>query len=265
MKIRLNLLLSIVFLFCAVSFGQKTEPVTTGETKPADKKTAPAVTNAVKLPSAAEIIEKYVAAIGGRAANEKIKTRVTKGTVELAPMGIRGTAETFQAAPDKSYAKTTLGGIGEIIEAFDGKNAWSVNPLQGNRDKTGDELVQTKLLNNFYRDINLEKLYPKMEVKGIEKVGDREAYVVVATPEGLEPETFYFDVKSGYLLRSDTVYVSPEGKMPVKTFFEDFREVDGIKIAYKVRAVMPQFELITVLTEIKHNVTVEDGLFAKPK
>ena len=188
-----------------------------------------------------------------------------KGTVEIAPMGIKGTLESQAVAPDKSHTKMNLAGIGESVESYDGKVSWSANPLQGNRDKTGEELLQTKLISNFHREINLEKLYPKMEVKGIEKIGEKDAYVVVGTPEGLAPETFYFDKQSGLILRTDSVFVSPEGKMPAKTFYEDFREVDGVKIPHKIRAVLPQFEIITIVTEIKHGAPIDDAKFAKPK
>lgn len=256
---KLKLIIASIFLLLMVggAFGQKPKSAKTPD-KPADAKPA-------KLPSAKKILAKYLQAIGGRAANEKFKTRLTKGTLEFAPVGIKGTFETYAAAPDKSYNKTNLQGIGEIVEGFDGTTAWSVNPIQGNRVKEGEELLQTKLISSFYRDTNLEKLYPKMEVKGTEKVGDKETYVVVATPNGLAPETFYFDVKSGLLVRSDMTVVSPEGKITTQTFYDDYREVDGVKTAYKMRAVLPQFEIITIITEIKNDVKVEDSLFAKPK
>ncbi|HLM62219.1 MAG TPA: hypothetical protein VK308_15550 [Pyrinomonadaceae bacterium] len=217
------------------------------------------------MPTVQEILAKYTQAIGGREANEKIKSRMTKGTLELAPMGIKGTFETYTAAPGKSINRTNLAGIGEIIEGFDGTTAWSINPLQGNRDKQGDELAQAKLIYNFYRETNLDKLYPKMEVKGIEKVGANDAYVVVGTPAGLPPETFYFDTKSGLLLRQDATLISPEGNQSVKVFFEDYRDVDGAKVFFKSRTVLPQFEIVTVNTEVKNNVTVEDSKFIKPK
>ena len=261
MKLKSILFLTFVFTIAVNVFGQKTET-----TKPPAMKTdgdKPAQT--AKLPTAKEILDKYVAAIGGRAANEKFKTRAMKGTFELTPMGIKGTIESYAAAPDKTYTKTNLAGIGEIIDSYDGKTAWTVNPIQGNRDKTGEELLQTKLINNFYRETNLEKLYPKMEVKGVEKIGDRETYVVAATPEGLAPETFYFDKQTGLLVRADSTLVSPEGKMPAKAFYEDFREIDGVKMPHKIRVVLPQFEIITNITEIKNGVALEDSKFAKPK
>ncbi len=254
MKLKLIILLSLVLTISVSVFGQKSEPAKNVEAKPA-----------AKLPTVKEILDKYVAAQGGRTANEKFKTRSMKGTIELAPMGIKGTVEGFAAAPDKIYSKTNLQGIGEIIQGFDGKTAWTINPIQGNRDKTGEELMQTKLLYAFNREINLDKLYPKMEVRGAEKLGDKDVYVVVATPEGLAPETYYFDKQTGLLLRSDVVLISPEGKTLFQSFYEDVREVDGIKMPFKVRAVTPQFEVITIITEVKNGAPVDETKFAKPK
>lgn len=260
MKFKLSVLIVALFALSAVVFGQKETVKPATPTKPVETKTP-----AAKLPTVREILDKYVQALGGRAANEKIKTRLTKGTIELAPVGISGTVEIYTSAPDKSYAKSNLKGIGEIIEGFDGTTAWSINPLQGNRDKDGAELLQTKLTNNFYREINLDKLYPKMTVEKMEKVGDKDVYVVVATPVGLDPETFYFDTKTGLLIRADSTIISPEGKMPAKSFYDDYREVDGVKVAHKFRVVLPQFEILTTITEVKNNVTVDSAMFSKPK
>lgn len=259
MKLKTSILVTMLFLISTVAFGQKkaAKPI---KAKPAAKAETPA-----KTPTVAEILAKYTQALGGRAANEKIKTRTMKGTMELSPMGIKGDFESYAAAPNKSLTRASLAGIGDIIEGFDGQIAWSVNPLQGNRDKQGDELAQAKLIYNFYREINLDKIYPKMELKGTEKVGANDAYVLIGTPENLAPETFYFDAKTGLLLRQDSTLVSPEGKMPVKVFHEDVREVDGVKLPFKIRTVTPQFEIIITTTEVKHNVTIEDRKFAKPK
>lgn len=266
MKLKISILLTVLFSISLTAFGQKetvkpkTETKTTPETKTTDSKTSVA-----KMPSVDEILAKYVQAVGGRQANEKIKSRTAKGTVELSPMGLKGTIESYAVAPNKSYAKVSLAGVGDFFDGFDGTTAWMINPLQGSRDKQGEELAQSKIANNFNRELNLAKFYTKMEVKGIEKVGADDAYVVVATPGDLPAETFYFDTKSGLLVREDTTAVSPEGKMQGKTFLEDYREVDGVKIPFRTRTVLPQYELITTLTEVKNNVAVEDSKFTKPK
>jgi len=266
MKLKIPVLLTILFSISANAFGQKEAVKPVVEPKPkVDVKTPEIKTTAVKMLTVQEILAKYVQAIGGKEANEKIKSRMIKGTLELIPAGIKGTFENYSAAPNKSILKISLEGIGEIIEGFDGTTAWSINPLQGNRDKQGEELAQAKLTYDFYRETNLGKLYPKMELKGTEKIGANEAYVVVGTPDNLPSETFYFDVKSGMLLRYDSTAISPEGKTLTKTFFEDMREVDGVKIPFKVRSVLPQLEFSITATEVKHNIAVEDSKFAKPR
>ncbi len=275
MKLKTSILLTTLLTVSATVFGQD-KPVKppTVPNKPADVKAleikpsatpTAATAAAVKLPTATEILAKYVQAIGGKAANEKIKSRFVKATVELVPFGVKGTSETYTAAPGKSINRTNLEGIGEIVEGFDGVTAWSINPLSGNRDKAGEELAQAKLIYDFGRATNLDKLYPKMQVTGIEKVGASDAYVVVGTPDGLPAETFYFDTKSGLLVRQDATFVSPEGKQAMKIFYEDYRDIDGLKMSYKSRTVTPQFEAITIITEVKNNVPVEDAKFAKPK
>ena len=258
MKLKTSILLAILFTISLNAFGQK-ETVKTTETKTTDNKAS------VKMPTVGEILAKYVEAIGGKQANEKIKSRMAKGTVEISPMGVKGTIESYAAAPNKSLNQMTLAGIGDFFEGFDGTNAWSINPIQGSRDKQGEELAQAKLNSDFNRETNLAKLYSKMELKGIEKVGASDAYVVVGTPGNLPAETLYFDTKSGLLVRQDTTAIAPEGKVPGKTFLEDYREVDGVKIPFKTRTVLPQYELITTFTEVKNNVSVEDSKFAKPK
>lgn len=259
MKLKSLIFLSLILLLSGNTFAQKTDPLKV-VAPVAEKTPAPP-----KLPSVSEILAKFVKAIGGREANEKIKTRVAKGTVEIPAAGIKGTVETFNAAPDKMLSTSNLPGIGDLIEGYDGKIGWGINPIQGNRDKTGQELAQAKFLATLHRDINLEKLYPKIELKGVEKLGAGEVYVVTATPEGLPAETWYFDTKTGLLLRMDMTLISPEGNTPAKTYLEDYRELDGIMTPFKTRTVLPQFELVTTFTEVKHNVPVDDAKFAKPK
>ena len=112
-------------------------------------------------------------------------------------MNLKGTFEAYSAPDAKSYTKMTIAGIGDLIEGTDGKTGWSINPMQGSRDRAGAELSQAKLNNDFYRDIRLDRLFPSIEVKGIEKVGEKDAYVVTGTAEGLPSETWYFDTKTG--------------------------------------------------------------------
>lgn len=223
------------------------------------------VSTAPSLPSISEVLDKYVKAIGGRDAVSKQKSRVQTGTIELSPMGLKGTVESFARSDDRSFTKVSIAGIGDILDGYDGKTAWTVNPIQGSRIKDGRELQQTKRNNIFAREIMIDKIYTKLAVSGVEKIGDREAFKVVASTDGLSDDILYFDTVTGLIVRSDTISVTPEGEQLVKSFYDDYREVDGVKSAFKIRAVTPAFEINTAFTEVKYNVPIEDAIFAQPK
>lgn len=251
MKSKIAFLITVFILASVGIFGQSTTPA-----KPI---------TTVKLPTIQEVLDKYVAAMGGRDAVLKVKSWKTTGTIELVPMGVTGTVESVSVAPDRSFSKTTLTGLGEFVEGYDGKTAWSSNPIQGMREKTGAELTQTKLLNNFYRELSLDKSYSKLTVKGTEKVGDKEAYVVTGQAEGLPETTFYFDTKSGLLVRTDSTLVSPEGQQPAKIYLDEMKAFDGVMMPTKVRTIIPTMEIRLTVTDYKSNVPVDESIFSRPK
>ena len=94
---------------------------------------APAKTPAADaLPDAREIINRHIQAVGGRDAILAHKSMHAIGTLSVPASGIGGPVEIFGAtAPDRVVVKTTVTGIGEIAEGFDGSHAWSVSPMTG--------------------------------------------------------------------------------------------------------------------------------------
>lgn len=246
-----------VALFVAGAVAQKPDSSKSPDAKPA-------ASPSVKLPPAKQIIDKYVKAIGGREALLKHKSRFQTGTIELTPMGVKGTVESYSRSDNRSLTKVSLAGVGDILDAFDGTTGWTSNPLQGSRVKEGKELQQAKRLSTFGREANLDTIYSGLTVRGVEKVGDRDAYVVVASSEGLPDDILYFDMETGLMLRSDSIVIAPEGQQATSTFYEDYRDVGGVKSAFKIRAKTPAFEINTVVSEIKYDVTIEDSKFKRP-
>jgi len=246
----------LIAAFSLVAVAQKPD-----SSKPAEVK--PAATP--KLPAAQEVVEKYIKAIGGREPLKKQKSRYQAATVELAPMGLKGTVETFARSDDRLLVKTTLAGIGDILVGYDGQKAWTVNPIQGNRVQEGKEFLQTKRTAMFAREISFDKLYTSLRVRGIEPVGERQAYVIVASTDGLPDDVLFFDTQTGLMLRSDSITITPEGEQAITSFYDDYREVEGTKSPFKIRAKTPAFEINTVITEIKYNVPVDDTKFIQPK
>jgi len=216
------------------------------------------------MPSVDQIIEKFVTAIGGKEAVAKVSSRVQKGSFDIPAMGAGGTMEIFEKAPNKTLAVITIPGFGTVQEGFDGKVAWAQDPQSGLREKSGTELADAQLDGNFYKLIKLKELYPKMELTGKQKVGERDAYVIIGTPAAGSPEKWYFDVQSGLLIRSDIERDTPMGKLPVETLLEDYKEYDGVKVPTSIKQTNPNFTLVIKVEDVKHNVAIEDSKFTKP-
>ncbi len=224
----------------------------------------PPVPKPAALPTVDEILDKQVKAIGGKEAIEKITSRVAKGSMELEGMGLSGPLELYAKAPNKSALVIELQGVGKIINVFDGEKGFALDPTNGLRELGGAEFATAKRNSDFYEPLNIKKHFAKMEVKGREKVGTSDAYVVVATPAVGDPEKLYFAADTGLLVRMDTDNETPQGKMSFETYFSDYKEVDGVKVAHSLRQVSSAFTAVLKLTEVKHNVIVEDAKFAKP-
>lgn len=213
---------------------------------------------------AEELIQKYVNAIGGQASIDKIKSRMVTGTVSTAS-GLNGTYEMGQVAPDKGYEIFVTPQI-TIRRALTAGGAWEQTP-QGVREITGPEFARARALMQVFSYLKLKEQYTRLRTAGREKIGDRDAYVVLATRGENDTERLYFDVETGLLLRRTTYLRTIVGVIPEQTDFEDYRDVDGVKMPLTIR-VSPidagNPYVVRKFTEIKLNVPVDESKFNKP-
>jgi len=217
------------------------------------------------LPSVEEILTRYVDAIGGKAAIEKISTRVMKGTFEVPAEGISGPAEIYAKAPDLFLSSIQYPDFGNVLEGNNGKTAWTKNPDSGLREINGTELTTFKRDHDFYRELKLNTFFPRMTVKERVNLDSGQAYLVEAAPAGGDIEKLFFDLKSGLLIRRDFERVTiDEGITPVKISYEDYREVDGVKLPFTVTQATPDYVTQMKFTEIKQNIPIDTTKFDKP-
>lgn len=217
-------------------------------------------------PSPAQIIQKYITAIGGPAAWEKLNSRVVRGSWEGLQSGqtAMGEIELFWKAPNKSGFVLEIDFVGKVRRGFNGSAGWSENPQTGLLDMSGEELENMKRDAVFHQALKLQELYPKMLVKGKENVGDRDVWWVEAHPATGTPRNWYFDTETGLLLKSASARQTPQGPVTTVAFFEDYREVDGVKLAFVIRQESPIIQTVIKLADVKHNVPVDDARFEKP-
>jgi hypothetical protein len=216
-------------------------------------------------PTADQILDNYIQATGGRAAWGKVTSRVSKGTVDLPSMNVSGTVEVREKAPNRVLITVAVGGS-VFTQGFDGTVGWSEDPQNGLREQTGPELAETKRDADFYHALDFRKLYSKISLAGSEKVGDKSAYVIEASPpEGGDPDKVYFDPQTGLLIRAVTQHHNPDGTVePFTEDFEDYRTQDGITIPFTVHQTNSQMSFTIKIDEVHQNVPLDDAQFEKP-
>lgn len=141
----------------------KQTPVEPKQAPAANAKTA----EETDLPTARLIIDRHIQAIGGRAAILAHKSTHAVGTISMPATGITGPIDVYAAAPDKSFVKISLGGVGDLLEGFDGTHGWTLQPMMGPMLKQGKELAEKKFDSDYYSDLHEPERYASM--KTIEK------------------------------------------------------------------------------------------------
>ena len=107
-------------------------------------------------------------------------------------------------------------------------------------------------------------MFSEMRVQGTEKIGDHEAYVVVGQRAGKPPIRLYFDEQSGLLVRLVRFGETALGWLPTQIDYADYRDTNGVKIPYRWTLARPSGRFTIQLSEVKQNIPVDDGKFAKP-
>jgi photosynthetic reaction center cytochrome c subunit len=215
------------------------------------------------LPAADQLLDKYLQALGGKEALEKISSRVEKGTLTSSD-GDHSAIDVLAQAPDKRYSAMHLPKGGESITAFDGHTGWLGNPHRPPRAMSPAEGENARLDAEIQFGTDLKTLFTGFRVRAKEKVGGHDAYVVTGFTEGKPPVKFYFDAESGLLLRFVRYTETPLGRNPVQVDFADYRKANGVSVPYRWTLARPSGRFTIQVDDLQQNVPVDDAKFAMP-
>ena len=229
------------------------------EPEPAAPAKAPEV-----LPTAAQLFDRYVEAVGGRAAVANVRTIVLKGARE----GSQGRVWPMEIAikePGKYRLTITIPQQGVIEQAVGGSRGWLKTPRE-QREASSSELEAMRASAALYDPLKIAAPAAGATVVGREAVGGRDAYVVESKRAAGAPDRLYFDVETGLLVRTTLITRVAFLPIPEQTDFEDYREVGGVKLPYTIRTsnVDTFYNATRRFAEIVVNVAVEDSRFDMP-
>lgn len=183
--------------------------------------------------SVASIAQKYIDAIGGKSALEKINTLTTNASATVQGMALD--MQMIQGKGGKSVMDMKMMGNSMQKIVFDGKEGYI--QAQGQKmplpSEATAELAKKK------------EIFPELsfatsgaELKGVETINGEDAYVVK-----LGTSTTYYSVKSGLKVGETQVQKMGGQEMKIPTFYSDYKEVNGVKLPFKISQNMQGMDI----------------------
>ena len=253
--------------------------------------------------TAAQVVEKNIAARGGLQAWKSVQTMTWKGKMDagtgdsvvrsrafaMSSMGRQ--AASRMEMPDKSEAekqvqlpfttelkrgrkqRVELEFSGKTaIQVYDGTNGWLVRPYLNRNDAepfTAEQLQaesQSADIDGYLLDYAAKG--SKVEVDGVEKVEGKDAYKLKVTQKSGDVKYIWVDAQSFLDVKISGPQRRMEGKMRnVYVYQRDFRSVSGVMIPYTLETAVEGYHGThkTVLESVVINPKLDDSLFTKPQ
>lgn len=216
------------------------------------------------LPPAREIIDRHIKAIGGRAALLAHTSSHATGTFSVPSAGMTGSVEIYNAAkPDRVVTRISIGGIGDIMNGFDGVHGWILSPLTGPMLQQGKELDEARLDAAFYGELRENDIFSAIRTVERTNFEGRPCYKVsLLRHDGVEDFDFY-DVETGLKAGGITTRETPMGTMTATSVVSDYRQFGTLlqptKLTNKAMGVEQTITIATIEFD-----KVDPGVFALP-
>ena len=219
---------------------------------------------------AAEIVDKYIQAIGGAPRLASITSITATGTsVGFGGFGGGGAVQFYAKAPDQ---RTTViefkdaPGRDASIRSFDGKIGWIKTPLTvlGEYQVVGNELDGARLDAQLTFPGQIKQVLTNLRTLQPATIDGKSVDVVQGNGPGRIFVTMFFDKQTGYIVRTVRYAASPIGRMPTQVDYSDYRDVGGVKIPFKYTFAWLDGRDAFQLNDVKVNLPIDAAKFGKP-
>ena len=224
-------------------------------------------------PSADQILDRYLQALGGVERLSKVTSFAATGTSEgFRGFGGGGTVQIFAKAPDQRATIIKFDasiGRQDAIRTFDGKSGWVSAPLAVVPQYTlgGSELDGARLDAQLSFPAQIKKVLTQIRVGLPDFIDGREVDVVQGNGSRGLVATLYFDKQSGLLVRMVRFGTSPIGRAPTQVDFSEYRDVPGagIKMPYRWTFGWLNGRDTIEIKDVRINAPVDAGVFESKK
>jgi hypothetical protein len=220
-------------------------------------------------PSADQVLDKYIQAVGGAQRLAGLTSFVATGNA-LGYGELGGNAD-FTMLAKMPNQRATLITYKDTqrpasIWAFDGRAGWIKTPrgLLGDYELIGSELDGARLEAQLSFPGQIKQALTNWRGATTRSIGDRDYAVVQGSgPRGFLA-TLYFDPATGLLSRLVRYGPSPIGRMPTQIDYADYRDVGGIKFPFEYKFMWLDGRYTAKLTKVETNVAIDATKFGRP-
>jgi hypothetical protein len=217
--------------------------------------------NTAGLPSADEILQKYLQAVGGADAAVRILTRVQKGTLTVGTKHFP--VEVLAKAPAKRVTTVHFPG-GDSVTGINGEEGWLSTPGSGVHDMGPSELDGARVDAVLFFPTAIKQLFKELRVQQQEQINGHVAYLVLGMRDNWPPVQLYFDEQSGLLVRMLRYVQTPLGRNPAQIDYADYREEGGVKTPCRWIVARPSARFTIQIEQTQPAAPIADDKFAKP-
>jgi photosynthetic reaction center cytochrome c subunit len=219
-------------------------------------------------PTADQVLDKYIAAIGGAPRLAGLTSVVATGNA-LGYGDLGGNAEftMLAKAPNQRAILITYKDTQRPASSwsFDGRAGWIKTPrgLLGDYELIGSELDGARFEAQLSFPGQIKQALGDWRGAATRSIGDRDFVVVQGSgPRGFLA-TLYFDPKTGLLSRMVRYGPSPIGRMPTQVDYADYRDVGGIKFPFEIKFMWLDGRYTAKLSKVETNVAIDAAKFGK--
>ena len=174
----------------------------------------------------------------------------------------------YLARPMKYRMDITVQGQ-QIVQAFDGKNGWMVNPMMGStepQDLPPEQLKQMKKQADFEGELyNYEKKGSTLELVGDEDFEGTKVYKLKLTDKDGDITYYYIDSDTYVVIKTNAKRTINGTEVEGETLYSNFQMVDGMAFPYSISTGMNgQTMAEIVIDKVDFGKKLDPTFFDKP-
>lgn len=167
--------------------------------------------SAEDLPTADELFEKHIEAIGGKDAVFAQTSRRISGVYQGPPFEFPVRLTIWQDSPNRFHLRLAEPAGATMDIGFDGKTGWRAVSGASAQELKGQDLAELRQTADFFGESNYAVRYPERETVGTATLGGKPVHVVaVKTIDGRDMYVM-FNTETGLFTGTRTKFVDPSG------------------------------------------------------